>query len=714
MSRRITFTVIALFSALAITAQINVEAVTQVGRNALYFEDYVLSIRYFNKAIEARPYLAEPYFLRALAKYNLDDVRGAEIDASAAIERNPFIPDAYELRGISRHALGNLAGAISDYRSLLKIMPENKPVLFNLALALEETGDLNGADSTFTHLLTVAPRYDSGYLGRARLMLARGDTVAAMNDTRKALELNDNNINAHTMMAELCRAAGDTASLAEGLRHAERAIRLSPNNPGLYVNRAFFRHQMDDYQGAMDDYDYALSLDPSNYVALYNRALLRQEVADYNRAIADLNRVIALKGTDYRALFNRAIVYKELGYLKEALADADAVVAAFPELAAAYFLRYDIRMAMRDPKADDDRVKSLALAGRPVSRNRYGASVPVPASPAPQPGAQTAESDTPDAAARQSDAADTSTDFFSILSVDEESQDVVASRFTSLLTMQDDADRPMDPGSAKSIRGRVQDRRDNVELQPMFVLSYFTSPTELKPSGDYIKEVAELNGTRAIRFGIQVTNREPVLDDDEDIQRHFRSVEYYNSYIATHTPRAVDFFARGMDLATLRDYEAAMVDFSRAIKLSPDFTLAYLMRAVCRLRALESASDPDAPAPITAPGRPAVSSMQIGLPRDMELRDVLADLDSVVSLSPSMAIAQYNRGIVLSMLDDRRGALNAFSRAIELKPDFGEAFYNRGYMYLLDGDKQRGIADLSHAGELGIVEAYSLLKRMTD
>ena len=41
-------------------AQINTERVMTIARNALYFEDYVLSIQYFNQVISAKPYLFEP------------------------------------------------------------------------------------------------------------------------------------------------------------------------------------------------------------------------------------------------------------------------------------------------------------------------------------------------------------------------------------------------------------------------------------------------------------------------------------------------------------------------------------------------------------------------------------------------------------------------------------------------------------------------------
>ena len=72
-------------------AQINTERVMTIARNALYFEDYVLSIQYFNQVINAKPYLYEPYFFRALAKINLDDFQGAEADCDLAIQRNPFV-----------------------------------------------------------------------------------------------------------------------------------------------------------------------------------------------------------------------------------------------------------------------------------------------------------------------------------------------------------------------------------------------------------------------------------------------------------------------------------------------------------------------------------------------------------------------------------------------------------------------------------------------
>lgn len=61
-SRKVLFLMFCLFP-FALRGQINTDRVMLMGRNALYYEDYVLSIQRFNMVISAKPYLAEPLFL---------------------------------------------------------------------------------------------------------------------------------------------------------------------------------------------------------------------------------------------------------------------------------------------------------------------------------------------------------------------------------------------------------------------------------------------------------------------------------------------------------------------------------------------------------------------------------------------------------------------------------------------------------------------------
>ncbi|EKC62577.1 tetratricopeptide repeat (TPR) family protein [human gut metagenome] len=91
-----------VMGAMSTSAQYRVDRLVTAGRSALYYEDFVLSIKYFNLAIGAKPYLYEPWYYRSVAKFNLDDFTGAESDASEALHLNPYINDIYDLRAICR------------------------------------------------------------------------------------------------------------------------------------------------------------------------------------------------------------------------------------------------------------------------------------------------------------------------------------------------------------------------------------------------------------------------------------------------------------------------------------------------------------------------------------------------------------------------------------------------------------------------------------
>ena len=115
-------------------AQYNIDRVLNAGRGALYYEDYVLSMQYFNQVINAKPYLYEPWFYRAVAKYYLDDFQGAEMDCSEAINLNPYISGIYDLRGVCRIRMKKYREAAADYDMAILHDPTSQALWFNRAL----------------------------------------------------------------------------------------------------------------------------------------------------------------------------------------------------------------------------------------------------------------------------------------------------------------------------------------------------------------------------------------------------------------------------------------------------------------------------------------------------------------------------------------------------------------------------------------------------
>ncbi len=652
--------IILILTALPAFAQINDEQVLRVGRNALYFEDYMLSIQYFNRVIQAKPYLAQPYFYRAIAKVNLEDYIGAEADATTAVEINPYLTDAWEVRGVARQNLGNNAGAISDYNHALELLPRNRQMLFNKALAQLDLKDFNSADSTFAQLLRYYPGFDSGYLGRAQLNLARNDTTAAEADLNKALSINRNSANAYIMRADI--AINRDSDLQAALADLNEAVKLMPRAAGLYINRAYIRYRLDDFFGAMADFDYSLELDPLNYTGLFNRGLLLMETGANDKALADFNRVIQLNPSDTRAYYNRAHINAEKGLYDDAISDINKVIEAYPGLPDAYYIRGDIYVRQKlfdNAEADYKKARKLANNLKPLE-----------------------EQD---------------------VSSDERSTEEAARRFATMTTIENNVEIE-EVYNNSAIRGRVQDRNLQIKYAGWMEIAYHTIGSELRPNTYYIKEVDDINATRILRFTIGVTPELPATNDEISTS-HFKSIEYYNSYLANHSPRAIDYLGRALDFMTLRDYASALRDIDRALALTPNIAIGYYLRAQAAFHNWEIDQLKPSEKNIDAATRKSLSHKA--------LDEVISDLKQVVSASPRMAEGWYNIAVVHLAMEDYTSALSALNKAIELKPEMGEAWYNRGYVYLRLGNERLGIADLSRAGELGILPAYNLIKRIT-
>lgn len=678
--RHLILTLIAAIS-LTVHAQINTDQVMRIGQNALYFEDYMLSIQYFNRVIQAKPYLARPYFLRAIAKLNLDDYRGAEADASKAIELNPFITDAYEVRGVARQNMGKTQEAIADYDSALAQLPDNRNIMFNKALAQQSIGQLDSAKVTLDKIIASHPGYDNAYIGRANVELSLGDTISASADLDKAISINKNSANAYVMRANI--AISGSGDYAAALADMNEAIKLQPQFAGYFINRAFLRYNLDDYYGAMADYNYAITLDPINPVAYFNRGILRAQVYDNDNAIEDFSQVLKIDPNDYRSLYNRALIYKQTNNYAKALEDINRVIELVPDASAPMFIRFEIYYEMGNNKnAARDYDRAVALSKSEIASAKQSDDMASTESQITETENGGNGVSTKKVSDNKSKIPETAPD------------DLFANRFTTLLTIDNEVSGEQEFNN-KNIRGKVQNRNVTIEIEPSFVLSYYSAPTELAPSTYFMQEIDRINSTRQLRFLLQLTNVVPVLEDEQAIGRHFQSIEYYNSYLSTHEPRAIDYFGRAMDHFTLKNYDEAETDLTRAIDIAPDFSLAYFLRAIVNTNRLKSNSEP-----MGNEGRRSL------------IQDIIADYDKVSEFSPRSPFPHFNKGNLFAEMQDMTSALSAYTKAIELKPDFGEAYYNRGYVYFKLGNKDAGSDDLSRAGQLGIVPSYNLLKRM--
>ena len=675
--RHLTLAAIVAASAVAVQAQINTDRVMAIGRNALYFEDYILSIQYFNQVIKVKPYLAEPYFYRAVAKLELEDYKGAEEDCSLAIERNPFIIDAYQVRGIARQTMHMTAEAVDDYNVGLNYMPEHKSFLMNKAVCEEALERYDSAEVTYGTLLRFHPKYEYGYMGRAQLRLAQGDTLSALDDLNHGLELNKNISSAYVIRSEINMKFNNDMQAA--LADMDEAIKLEPQFAGYFINRAYMKYNLDDYFGAMSDYDYAVSLDPANVVAHFNRGLLLTEVSEDNKAIEDFSYVLRSEPDNFIARYNRALLYQKTGQYREAIADFDIVLERYPDFELGLYQRSECKRKTGDlAGGEQDYNRSRELNKKKQRFAEYN----------------------PDEDAES-------------ITAEVESESAVMNKFHTLLTVE--TDNGIKPKYESKTRGRIQDNNFKIDPEPMFFMTYYAVSGELRDNTYYMREVTDLNAMRLLSYTVVLSNNSARLYEDQ-IQRHFNSIEYYNGMLATSAARSIDFFARAMDFMMLRNPAEAIADFTRAIEASPTFTLAYFGRAYARVMQMqiEQADEgDDATSPLASHDTATGSAMLKGRKHNAQIAEIIADFDKTLELSPNNIYALFNKGNVYMTSQDYTSAISCYTSAIENKLDFGEAYYNRGLVYLRLGNREKGIADLSKAGELGILPSYNVLKRMS-
>lgn len=658
-------------------AQINAEQVLAIGRNVLSMDDYMLSIQYFNQAIKAKPYLSDPYFFRALAKLYLEDYKGAEEDCTRALERNKFKTETYKVRGFARQHLGRDSLAVEDYDAGLRHNPEDKYFLFYKAVAQAELKRFEDSESTYGRLLRIYPRFEEGYAGRASMRIAKGDTVGAMADLDHAISISRNLVNALLMRSQLRAERKEFEAAAEDM---DAAIRLEPQEADLYVNRAYLRYNLDDWFGAMSDYNYTLELEPYNTAALFNRALLRYEVKDLDRAAADFSAVLNLDPDNFHALYNRGLVNMERGSHKEALADFDRISAKYPRFYPVYYAKAEVyrdmgnmRVAMQQAHTGDELVARYVRNPEKNPLDR----------PAIAPGKT------------RSQHIDASTE--------QEDENEVMDRFNQLVTVQSAPETTQLTYNEK-IKGRVQDRDINIAPEPSYLLSFFDSPASLRNVSNYFRELDDFNQHNYIADKIYLAPEGNAPSGEERLQKLFSRADYYDGLREEHMARPADLLGAGVARTMLRNYPAAIAALDSAIRMAPDFTVAYMARAIARRAAMKMKDAEE--------NKDAADAALRHQTQMRELADIMADYDRVLQLNPRLVFAWFNKGNIYYENGDYTSALQCYNEALRLDPTLGAAFFNRGISYLHVGNKRQAFADLSRAGELGILPSYNLLKRM--
>jgi len=125
-------------------------------------------------------------------------------------------------------------------------------------------------------------------------------------------------------------------------------------------------------------------------------------------------------------------------------------------------------------------------------------------------------------------------------------------------------------------------------------------------------------------------------------------------------------YDRGTTFYGRSEWDAAIKEFTEAIRLDPNYVNAYIYRGI----AYVNKNDYDR---------------------------AITDLNEAIRLNPNYAIAYYNRGNAYRKKNDNDRAIADYTQAIRHRPDYAWAYFNRGVAYYNKKDYDRAIADYTQA-----------------
>lgn len=647
--KKFFFAIVLLASLLTANAQLDKPYFYLRGRDYIMAGQYREAIESLNLLLRTLPKEYEGYFLRGVAKYNMDDLQGALQDFSNAIFHNPVYTLAYQYRGITRSRLGQYDEALDDFGRAIDMRPNMAGAYYSRAVTNFLNQQFRASIEDYNQFLRIEPRDPQAHVNRGTAYLYTGDTIKAARDYDRAIQVNPYLPDAYLRRGLLALMRNKTQ---DGILDMDRALSLDTSYSIAYFYRAMGNNTLGRLTSALDDFDHAIRHDSTNSVSYFNRALLRTQVGDYNRAVDDYTKVAQSNPRNVLVYYNRAAVYAMLGNLKAAVRDYTQAIELYPDFANAYLYRSSIKAQLGDRKG--------SMADHAVGQRKI---------------AEYKSKMTPESFDKF---ADTSSRFSDIMSFDADFGNKDFSR----------------------LQGSKQTQ---ITPRPLFWLIAAAPDTTIGV------DPTRYGNARLERFvrdqnieGLMLSNQQTNLEVNDVLSR---------DSVLMNARSWNELFEKAVLQSIMSQYSSAMNLYNFLVAERPTDPFALLNRAVTRASMIEFMASLQGDYQSVNLNSDPATRLKSTEKVTYDYSEVVADLRSVIRLMPELPHAHFNLGNIFAKQNELTLALESYTKAIELFPYFADAYFNRAVVQILLGETQKGCLDLSKAGELGIEQAYEVMKK---
>ena len=628
------------------------------GRRALADGKYAQAIENFNVLSRIDSTDHWTFFYRGIAKYNLGDIRGAQKDFNNSVRLNPVFTSGYHYKAITESRAGDYDKALEDLQRAIDLRPGYEGLYFSRGVTYFLAQQFDKAVSDFDRYIRKEPKDPSAYLNRGASKLFLKDTLSALEDYNKAISLDRFEPEGFIRRGRLYAAR---KQYPEAIADMNMAIGLDTANTFAYFNRAIMYYEQSDYNAAMSDLNRVLADEPGNALTLYNRSLINAQIGNLEEALQDMDRVIGINPGNVLAYFNRASVFVQMERWRDALEDYDKAIELYPDFAKAYLNRSYVEN-MLGMKAESK--QDYETARRKVSEYR----------------AKNAES--------EGSFADTTRKYSSLLALDAE-------------FAKKDFDNEM-----------LQHRDIDVKLRPLYRFV-------LADSKDNVNYALRFRYENALIDRMLADSPLPLAITSSDTLK-LKSPDRTADRIYSLPDNAESEFLKALQDISTKQFNSAMIHYGNAVDKSADGKYGelykafyYMNRAVLRADMIEFISSIENNVQTLTMDDQGTTRARVKdqVSRGYDYSDALEDVRKAAEIVDNIPYIHFNLGNLLCLSSSFVEAIDSYSKAIRLYPYMGDAYFNRGLVLIYLKDKEKGCIDLSHAGELGVSDAYGVIKK---
>jgi tetratricopeptide (TPR) repeat protein len=590
----------------------------------------------------AGPSKADAYYDKALNHYREGDFESSmSLLSKALLDDRRHLP-SFALRAQIRHILGDKVGLSTDLEKALRIQTSRKPPLLSLrGNARLLAGDRDSALKDFNAAIEIDDENADAYLGRGRLQRDAGRPKKALADWVQALKLDPN---LYLARYNLAWALYELGRPDRAIKQLTKALRGNPSFHLPYNLLGIIFAERGDNTRALKAYSKALYLRPEFTYARSGRALVYLKLGKRKLAFKDLDEAVKNARGDYSPYYHRGEVLHRIGKTKEALQDySSALALEIPHAAPTRLMGTRFAKAEQWAKAAQMYTKTLSA----LQKQPQGA----------------AKKDVEWALLARADA----------LEHLEQNERAYQDADAAVRVSSDSA-------RAWTARGRLHQKLDRVR-------------NAFNDFDQAVKLDAAFAPALLARGNIRAQNRV-----------YKEALEDLSAAVAADPTLSEAFNNRGVIYATvLDDYDKAVTDLDRAVKLRPKSPGFHLNLGMARLKrhdywksveALNRALELKAPVARVFHYR-AQAYYALG-----NVAKSVSDIEEAMKLEPQEAVHAAVLGSFRLRSRDYIRAIKILDKAIAMDKKNGQAYLYRGLAYGGIGEYSRASRSLSRAARL--------------